>query len=56
MRRAVGASRLLAQGSAAALLGLFKRQVLLGKGHSGNASPVPCLGTFPVPGQPTSQP
>lgn len=46
---------LLGSGSAAALLGLFKRQVLLGKGYLGNASLVPCLGTFPVPRKPTSQ-
>lgn len=48
-------SALLAPGSAAALLGLFKRQVLLGKGYLGNASLVPCSGTFPVPRKPTSQ-
>lgn len=46
---------LLGSGSAAALLGLFKRQVLLGKGYLGNASPVPCSGTFPIPRKPTAQ-
>lgn len=50
--RALGA--LSGPGSAAALLGLLKRQVLLGKGYLGNASPVPCSGTFPVPRKPTS--